>query len=557
MNAAGRFVVVWESHPLGALAYEVYARVFDASGQPLGPAFSVNTYTPNRQLQPAVAMDADGDFVVVWSSYGQDGSDYGVYAQRFDANGVRRGSEFRVNNTTTHVQRHANVACDADGDFVITWESDSFDADGRGVAARIYNSDGQPRGNEFQVNVTTAFDQKGPEVAMNGSGDFVIVWSSTLQDGSSIGVYGRKFTPSGEAASDEFRANSYTTDIQHNGMVAITPTGDFVVAWDSKLQTGDDRYGIYAQRYNSSAQPVGGEFRVNTYTTSDQDIPTIAVNDVGDFVVAWTSLGQDGDAWGAYARRYDRFGHPEGVEFLVNTYTTGNQARPAVALDAWGNGVITWWGASATPSSSFQGRRYALTRPSVTASEFVFETAPHALRATFSTPVSATLGTDDLAVVNLDTNQTLPASDFALAYDAATDTATFSYLGNGGLFSDGHYRATLAAREVRDAGGTSMLGDQVINFFFLQADANRDGTVDLADFNLLAANFGTTNATFSRGDFNYDGVVDLQDFNILAQRFGTALSAPALPVRSLFSSRCFAVTEKGDPVDELTELLDR
>ena len=46
-------------------------------------------------------------------------------------------------------------------------------------------------------------------------------------------------------------------------------------------------------------------------------------------------------------------------------------------------------------------------------------------------------------------------------------------------------------------------------------------------FNVLAANFGRSGATFRQGDFNYDGRVNLEDFNILASRFGTALASPA------------------------------
>ena len=61
------------------------------------------------------------------------------------------------------------------------------------------------------------------------------------------------------------------------------------------------------------------------------------------------------------------------------------------------------------------------------------------------------------------------------------------------------------------------------DFVFFPGDANNDGTVNLLDFNRLAANFGQSPRTFSQGDFNYDGVVNLLDFNVLASRFGTAI----------------------------------
>lgn len=54
-------------------------------------------------------------------------------------------------------------------------------------------------------------------------------------------------------------------------------------------------------------------------------------------------------------------------------------------------------------------------------------------------------------------------------------------------------------------------------------DVNGDGVVDLADFNILAVNFGIgPGAIRSQGDLNDDGFVDLADFNILAVNFGTS-----------------------------------
>jgi hypothetical protein len=169
--------------------------------------------------------------------------------------------------------------------------------------------------------------------------------------------------------------------------------------------------------------------------------------------------------------------------------------------------------------------------PNVTASSFLFDTAPHQLRCTFDLNVSPSFSTSDLVLENLTTQQTIPTGDLALSYDAATNTATLSYSGNAGgivgVLSDGNYRATLLASGIAALDGTPMAANHVFNFFFLNGDANRDGRVNLSDFNIVAANFGQSNRTFSQGDFNYDTIVNLADFNILASRFGQVLAAPA------------------------------
>ena len=149
----------------------------------------VNTYTSNYQTSPSVAVDADGDFVVAWQSNAQDGDGYGIYAQLYNELGVAVGSEFRVNTTTASNQSAPSVAVDADGDFVVAWVSSGQDGSGFGVYAQRYNASGAAVGSEFRVNTYTASTQSAPSVAVDADGDFVVAWQSSGQDGSSFGVY--------------------------------------------------------------------------------------------------------------------------------------------------------------------------------------------------------------------------------------------------------------------------------------------------------------------------------------------------------------------------------
>jgi hypothetical protein len=68
-------------------------------------------------------MDADGDFVVTWYSYDQDGSSGGIFGQEYQADGTPRGEEFQVNTYTFIHQLTPAVAVDADGDSIIVWQS--------------------------------------------------------------------------------------------------------------------------------------------------------------------------------------------------------------------------------------------------------------------------------------------------------------------------------------------------------------------------------------------------------------------------------------------------
>ena len=89
----------------------------------LGAEFQVNTYTTQFQRSPAVAARTDGAFVVAWASNGQDGSGYGIFARRFSSAGTALAVEFQVNTTTTQSQNVPAVGVDSDGDFVVVWQS--------------------------------------------------------------------------------------------------------------------------------------------------------------------------------------------------------------------------------------------------------------------------------------------------------------------------------------------------------------------------------------------------------------------------------------------------
>lgn len=301
----------------------------------------MNTFTTGDQRDSAVAIDATGNYIVVWQSNGQDGSGYGVYGQRFSAAGAAQGSEFQINAFTTSDQGSPTVAMDAAGDFVVTWQSFGQDGSSNSILARRYNSSGIALAGEFQVNTFTTSAQKSPVIAMNATGAFVIAWQSSGQDGDGYGVYAQRFSAAGSPLAAEFKVNTSTTNAQSAPTVAIDNTGDFVIAWQSSLQdlSGD---GVFAQRYSAAGAPQGSEFQVNSFTTSNQQFPSVAMDPAGNFVIAWQSVAQDGSGNGIYAQRFNSAGGSLGSEFGVNVFTTGNQSFPSAASDGSGNFVIGW-----------------------------------------------------------------------------------------------------------------------------------------------------------------------------------------------------------------------
>jgi hypothetical protein len=252
-DSSGNFVVVWRSFAQDGDSNGIFGQRYTNSGVAQGPEFRVNTTTTDSQDYPSVARDPLGAFIVVWRSANQDGSGNGVYGQRYDANGAPQGGEFRVNSTTADDQEFPSVAMDGSGNFVSAWQSNLQDGSGLGVYAQRYDSNGVARGSEFRVNTYTTGFQGYPSVVVDGaSGQFVIVWEDGSpaggEDGNEEGIFGQAYESDGAPQGAEFRVNTFTTNRQRLPRISADSAGVYTVTWQSEAQDGNGR-GVYAQRF--------------------------------------------------------------------------------------------------------------------------------------------------------------------------------------------------------------------------------------------------------------------------------------------------------------------
>ncbi len=199
----------------------IFAHRYEASGALFGPEFQVNNYIASNQQSPVVAPLNDGGFVVTWMSDGQDGDQSGIFGQRYEASGALFGSEFQVNNFTTGTQYYPAIAPLNDGGFVVTWMSDGQVGSQFSIFAQRYDNAGAIVGSEFQVNNYTANFQLDPVVAPLNDGGFVIAWDSFLQDGNAYGIFAQRYDQGGNpiplnyvptiGSASTLRSNANTT----------------------------------------------------------------------------------------------------------------------------------------------------------------------------------------------------------------------------------------------------------------------------------------------------------------------------------------------------------
>lgn len=361
-NASGDFVVVWSVLSFASFTSEIYARAYTSSGAPRGPQFQVNTTTAENQETPAVAMAADGSFVIVWDSYGNDGNDHGIFAQRYGSKGVPLGGEFQVNSITTANQFKPNVAMAADGTFVTSWVMRGDSLATNGIYTRRFRANGTPFAAETRVS---GRDSDTTAVALDDHGDYVVTWASYNSGGTAKwDVYARRYSGA-TANGGEFLVNATTADFQVDPAAAMDAAGNFVIVWQSKNQDGSG-YGIYGRRY-SSAGTASNEFRAYLNgTAGDQTHAEVAMDAQGDYTITWDSFDPNGPNQyvEALARRFTADGAGQGGSFSISGVTTSNQQHAGVALDADGD-IVTAWIAhdNTTFSENIAARRFAGAEP--------------------------------------------------------------------------------------------------------------------------------------------------------------------------------------------------
>ena len=348
-NTAGRSVVVWDSVGQDGSLSGIYAQRY-TDGKPVGPEFRVNTFTNNKQNIPAVAMDAAGNFTVVWRSSLQDSDGGTIYGQRYSADGAPLGGEFQIGpgDSDNDSQTDPNIAMNAAGDFVVAFSNRELSAlqaelelinlgERREVQARIYRRDGTPLGAHFTVATETRSVERSPVVGMAADGSFVIAW---LSDGLAPNkfVNMRRYSANGTALGDITAVNEQFSGLDRPAM-AMNPAGRFVIAWERAVDNPIFD-GIHARAYDASGTALGPSFAVANRSLGMYERPAVAVDDSGSFVISGQS-SQTNSGSGIYFQPYDAAGNALGTPVLVNDPSTFGMFSK-VATDADGSLSLVW-----------------------------------------------------------------------------------------------------------------------------------------------------------------------------------------------------------------------
>jgi len=146
---------------------------------------------------------------------------------------------------------HLDVAGMDDGRMVLAWSQEGIDGSGRGIRAMFLDAGGRQIGDAFDVNTYTPGDQFDPQIAAQPGGGFVVVWTSTGQNG----IHGQRFDAQGARIGGEFQISGDGAGYRA-AHVTTRVDGSFAVAWmqNGVTATTPD---IRIQAFAPDGTPVG------------------------------------------------------------------------------------------------------------------------------------------------------------------------------------------------------------------------------------------------------------------------------------------------------------
>jgi hypothetical protein len=333
-DTLGRFTVAWTEY--AASDPTVYARRFDSLGQALGGKMIISSsHAAGERHGACISSAPDGSFSVAWMD--KRAGNYDIYAQAVTSNGFLNGTNLLVNDDELGAnQDHPQIAIRSDGGFAVAWED--FRREGSDIFMRRFDQSANPLSDDRMVNDSLGrFYHGKPDLACDDSGNLLVVWEDTR--GGLLELYAQMFDHSGNPTGGNFRVNCQGMINNSSPCCDISPAGDLVVVWSASEETCSH---VFGRLLTYSGKPADTCFMVNDDGLSVEHLnPRVAMDGSGAFVVVWQDRREGQDR--IYAQRFA----PDGSRRGGNFPTYCDRADPAqydpdLDLNQRGDLVITW-----------------------------------------------------------------------------------------------------------------------------------------------------------------------------------------------------------------------
>jgi large repetitive protein len=318
----------------------------------LVPDFQVNNnkgINGARQVNPSLAMDGSGNFIITWRDSRGSHSQYAwdTYSRRFSSEGIPEGNDFKIHLDNLSAYSSTSIAVDTSGNYLIALKAN---IDGKeSIYIQKYNSSGFTIGDPIDAIDNLEIERLNAiAISLNGKGAFTIVWKDYRNNPSYSDVYGQRFSNESIKLGTNFKIND---DLQITSYgtpdISMLEDNGFVVTWvESRNIIGDSD--VFAQIYSKEGNKIGDNFKVNDDTlNANQARTAIATDGYSGFIITWRDQRIDSRNPSIFAQRFLRDGTRIERNFKVNDDTDPKGSdSPAISMNTEGKFVISWSGRS-------------------------------------------------------------------------------------------------------------------------------------------------------------------------------------------------------------------
>jgi hypothetical protein len=398
-NTQGNYLIAW--YGLGAEGNGIYARKFRFDGNSnAGSEFRIPISDNLLSINPSVVLRNDDTFVLVWqglrisSDENPEGtivestlniqdsvqSEMDIGIESFEADAVIRdgfrifvqvydGDEglsyaSQVSSQDLGEQLYPVVSAFPDGSFVVAWQQQVPCLDIEDIAckslvkARIYDRNGTPKTNPFQISTIPGENFSRPSIVSLSSGNFIVA----LVDKDTNFLYIQKYDNLGRPQSEATVVNDSTTKIlEHeyypiDRLVSIDAGLDdnFVVAWTTEAVDSpgseSESVTINVRVFDSMLNPLTVPLKVDSLGEGHSTNPCVAMDGEGNFAVIWEWAPENWEERpGVYVKNYRSDGVPLGTEVKINAEEfieyykeCSGEISPVIDMDDSGNFIAAW-----------------------------------------------------------------------------------------------------------------------------------------------------------------------------------------------------------------------
>jgi hypothetical protein len=248
-----RFFVAWEDARLTTNNYDVWGRIYDSNGNPIGGEIQI-TSDPNYQGEVWVCSDDQGFMAVYESGNNPEIGPFSLYAQKFDANGIKIGSARLVASGSDTVDYNFPSVCynptpANHGRYFIAWnDGDLSSSDWRGnIWGKTLNLDGSDQYPNFIV-------QQGDHYIRSDVAPFLGDMFFVTFDGATE-VYGKLIYSNQIYSNAKALSDASSQQIDWNNL-AVSDQGTVMVVWEDERDMNSnyaDSFGSVWHIYKSGA----------------------------------------------------------------------------------------------------------------------------------------------------------------------------------------------------------------------------------------------------------------------------------------------------------------